>query len=480
MENKGFIRSLIDRISSAPDNASAFSLFDGTELHSVTYRQFADDVLKAANYFVSNGITGRHVAIAAPNSYRWVVSYLAALASGNTGILLNQNLDEQTIRQYCAKADLDLICADPASLANFRTYLSDYPLLSVDELTAQEPLPVHLVHESEPSQTVTMLFTSGTTGKSKVVEITSENLQYSIENFETQYTTEDLDRVMTPIPFHHILGFLHTIESLFYLKTICIGRDIRYLFADMAALNPAMLNTVPSIIESMTKLIRRASSESARQRFIGNRLRLISFGGAVLKKAVSSYLLDLGMTLTVYYGMTEISSTGTWCVIDRDHLDTAGKFCKHVKPGFDGNELLMSGPTLMKGYYRDPEETQKIIENGWIHTGDLGRIDEDGYLYLTGRKKNVIILSNGENVNPEEVEEKLGVCDSILECMVYSDGTGICADIYTENQDSAAAFVREYNARTPMYRQVYKVNYQDQPLQKTASGKIKRKENVYA
>lgn len=478
MENKGFIKGMIERLSSAPEDAIAFSLYDGTALRTVTYPVFVDDVLKAANYFVVNGITGRHIAIAAPNSYDWIVTYLAVLVSGNTGVLLNHHLEEETIRQYCDKADIYMICADSDSIVNFRNYLSKYPLISLDQLTTDMRIPMDCISGCDPMQTVTMLFTSGTTGKSKVVEITSENLQYSIENFETQYTMENLERVMTPIPFHHILGFLHTMESLFYFKTICIGRGIRYLFADMAVLNPVMLNTVPSIIESMTKLLKHAPHAAARQKYIGDRLRLISFGGAVLKKAISSYLLDLGMVLTVYYGMTEISSTGTWCIIDRDHLDTAGKFCKHVKCRFDNNELLMSGPTLMKGYYQDPEETQKIIEDGWIHTGDLGRVDEDGYLYLTGRKKNVIILSNGENVNPEEVEEKLGCCGFILECMVYGDGKGICADVYTENQDATAAYIREYNAATPMYRQVYKVNYQNSPLEKTASGKIKRKENL--
>jgi len=252
------------------------------------------------------------------------------------------------------------------------------------------------------------------------------------------------------------------------------------MFMDMPVLNPTTINAVPSIVESLLKVFRRASDTLARSKFVGNRFSLICVSGAVLKPTVSSYLKSLGIEISVYYGMSEVTGAATWLQLDEDHLGATGKFCEYTQYRFEDGELLLSGPTLMKQYYKDPEETQKVIGNRWIHTGDMGYCDQDGYLYLTGRKKNVIILSNGENVNPEEVEEKLSVCECIVECMVYGDGKGICAEVYTDNQDAAAAFIREYNAQTPMYRQVYKVLYTDEPLEKTGSGKIKRKENVYA
>ena len=133
---------------------------------------------------------------------------------------------------------------------------------------------------------------------------------------------------------------------------------------------------------------------------------------------------------------------------------------------------------MMKGYYKDPEETAKLFEDGWLHTGDMGYCDKDGYYYITGRKKNVIILSNGENVNPEEIEAQWGACEAIEECMVYSDGKGICADVYTTEPEIADRFIKAYNENMPLYRQVYKINYTTTPLEKTGSGKIKRKANV--
>jgi long-chain acyl-CoA synthetase len=324
-----------------------------------------------------------------------------------------------------------------------------------------------------------MLFTSGTTGKSKAVEITASNLRYSIKNFEEPFTLDGMDRILTPIPYYHIFGFLHVAETLNYGKTVCIGRGIRYLFLDMAVLNPDMLNTVPAILESLTKSLKRNTSEQAVQRYVGRNLKLITYGGALLKPNICHFLIDLGLKMYVCYGMTEISCGATWADVDKEHAGTAGKFCEYIQHRFEDGELLVTGPTLMKGYYKDPEETAKVLENGWLHTGDLGHCDEDGYFYLTGRKKNVIILSNGENVNPEEIEIKLGACEAVIECLVDGDEKGICADIYTDDPDRVQQFIKEYNKKVPMYYQIYKVNCQSVPLEKTGIGKIKRKERKY-
>lgn len=140
-------------------------------------------------------------------------------------------------------------------------------------------------------------------------------------------------------------------------------------------------------------------------------------------------------------------------------------------------EILLKSDAVMKGYYKDPEETARVVRDGWLHTGDLGYCDECGNYYFTGRKKNTIILSNGENVNPEEIEADWSRCEAIEECLVYADEKGICADVYVSNQDQASRFIKDYNERIPRCHQVYKVFYSDRPLEKTSSGKLKRKGN---
>ena len=160
--------------------------------------------------------------------------------------------------------------------------------LCYNDLKTESHLTMDEISTVKPDETIIMMFTSGTTGKSKAVEITSTNLNYSIDNFKEQYTLPGMDRVFTPIPFYHILGFLHIIETLNYHHTVCIGRGIKYLFMDMAILNPTALNTVPSIVDSLSKLLKNAKTESDRPKYIGRCLQWITFGGAVLTKLPAS------------------------------------------------------------------------------------------------------------------------------------------------------------------------------------------------
>ena len=183
--------------------------------------------------------------------------------------------------------------------------------------------------------------------------------------------------------------------------------------------------------------------------------------------------------MEVGYGMTETTGVGTWGRWDEAHATSVGKAYGNFQCRIHEGEILIKGPFVIKGYYKDPEETEKITDNGWIHTGDMGRCDEDGHFYITGRKKNVIILSNGENVNPEELEEILYRCPAVQECMVYGIPKGICADICTKDPETVSAYVKQYNLQVPLYRQIFKLNCTAEPLEKTGSGKIKRKENIY-
>jgi len=473
MENKCFISSLLNQFSAANDTQIAFSVYDGYQLEDITYRQFLNDILKRAGYFIANQITGRHVAIAASNSYEWLVVFCAISATGNTVVLLNPDLPADVLMQECVHADVSMICTEQRLVPEC-VEAGPVKWVSFPDLTMSVPMSLESVCVRKPDETIVMMFTSGTTGKSKVVEFSVENIVSYMDDLDETFLP---DRVLLVVPLHHILGLNVALCRLWRLHTVCLGRGIRYMIADMPKLNPKSVPMVPTVLESLVKLLKCAKTEEQRKKYIGNNLVHISVGGASAKFDLCRYMMNQGIIVQSAYGMTEATGAGTSCIWQEDNIGTIGKSYGRTQVRIQDGELQLKGPAVMKGYYKDPEETAKVIEDGWLHTGDMGYCDENGYYYITGRKKNVIILSNGENVNPEEIEAKWGTCTHILECMVYSDGKGICADVYTENKDAAAAYIKEYNNEMPMYRQVYKVNYSSEPLEKTSTGKIKRKEN---
>lgn len=478
MEGEGYIKELLTKFTNASADAIAFSIYDGKNVTNISYSQFAQDILKAAGFFVWKDIQKQHIALLSPNSYEWIVTFFAIIASGNIAVLMNQDLPSHTLQQQCKKADVTIVCGEESFVSPLSAQWENMTAIPFRTVMAGPAITFDAIYEEMPDETIIMMFTSGTTGESKIVEITSLNVKYSLKNLDPSYALKGMERLFTPIPFYHIAGLTTVLEALKEGKTECIGRGIKYIFMDMPVLAPTTINAVPSIVESLLKLLRKNPSPDAVQKYVGKNFQLICASGAVLKPSVSSFIRSLGIDVVVYYGMSEVTGAATWTMLDEKHLSATGKFCEYTEYCFRDGELLLKGPTLMKGYYKDPEETAKVIGEGWIHTGDVGYCSEDGYLYLIGRKKNVIILSNGENVNPEEIEAKFYECKAILECMVYSDGKGICADVYSEDEKIASEYIRKHNEDLPIYRQVYKVNYSATPLEKTGSGKIKRKENL--
>ena len=471
MENKGFISNLLSRFAAADDKQVAFSVYDGNRLEDIVYHRFLRDIQKTAGFFAAHNITGQHVALAASNSYEWMVVFCAISAAGNVVVLLNPELPHELLIQQCAEADARILCSDHKIVPEQTEQVT---WLRFEDLNDSSSASLEKVCVREPDETIIMMFTSGTTGKSKIVEYSMENIVSYLNDLEETFLPE---RGLLVVPLHHILGLMVAICRLWRLNTVCIGRGIRYMISDMPHLNPQSVPMVPTVLESLVKLLKSAKTEAQRKKYIGSNLIHISVGGAGVKLDLCRFMMQMGIMVQSAYGMTETTGAGTSCMWDEQNIGTIGKPYGRTRIRIHEGEIQLKGPSVMKGYYKDPEETAKVIEDGWLHTGDMGYCDENGYYYITGRKKNVIILSNGENVNPEEIEAKWGSCVHIPECMVYSDGKGICADVYTTNREEAAAFIKAYNRNMPMYRQVYKVNYSSEPLEKTSTGKIKRKEN---
>lgn len=468
-----FLSDCINNISVS--DSPAFSLYDGKEVRSISYRQFAEDVLAAAGYFRKNHIQNRHIALAASNGYPWIVVFFSLLASGNAAVPVNPDLSEDKILRQCREADADFLCADTAAISTWDSVEDFIETLPFDILFSAAAMPLAEVHSAEPEETILLMFTSGTTGKSKIAAYSAYNMQSFLTDSGEIVCAPDMRSALFCLPWHHVFGSFSVLAWLYQYKTICVGRGIRYLLADMPVLNPSSISVVPSVLDTLVKLLKNAKTAEERKKYIGSNLVSITVGGAVVNPALCRYMMALGITVQSAYGMTESAGAGTWCIWNEENIGSIGKPYGRTQCRIANGELLLKSPSMMKEYYQDPEETAQRIVDGWLHTGDMARCDENGFYYITGRKKNVIILPNGENVNPEEIEAALGSCEAIRECLVYGDGKGICADVYTGEKTKAMQYMILYNSSVPRYHQVYKVFYSDIPLEKTASGKIRRR-----
>ena len=465
MENKSYINTLLEGFATMADQL-AFSLYDGKQVTNVSRSAFLEDILRTAG---SLEVRGKHIALIAPNSYRWLVSFLAIAATGNTAVLLNPALPLDMLADQCRHTDVSLVLGSSPS--------PEFPALSLSPEAA--PLSLDALPCPPVDDTAVLMFTSGTTGKSKAVELSWGNITAAIAHPEGFFSGPGLERPMLVLPMYHIAGLRGALSLLSRGKTLCMGRGAMHLLMDMPVLAPTQVQLVPAMVESLYKLLRRTTTVEQRQKYTGPNLQRIVIGGADAKLSVCRSLMDMGYTIESGYAMTETGGVGTWGIWDKNHINTIGRPSGDMECRIENGEILLRGPSQMKGYYRDPEASAQVVREGWIHTGDLGYRSDDGWFYLTGRKKNVIILSGGENVSPEELEEQLSRCDAIEECLVYSDGKGICAQIYSRDSQAAADHIRAFNREQPLYRQIYKVNFSADPLPKNGSGKLIRKEEPH-
>ena len=200
-------------------------------------------------------------------------------------------------------------------------------------------------------------------------------------------------------------------------------------------------------------------------------------GGASNDMACMKYFVERNIAVIFGYGLTESTSVGTFNPIGRTrNYLSVGKPWDGIEMKLDNGEICFKGSSIMLGYYKDTYGTLDVIHDNWLHTGDLGYLDDDGYLYITGRKKNLIILSNGENVSPEELEALLLKNTSIREVLVKEKNDKICAEIYcdVQMQDAIEAYINQVNKSLPYYKQIVLTEYRTEPFERTASGKIKR------
>ena len=332
-----------------------------------------------------------------------------------------------------------------------------------------------------------LMFTSGTTGRSKAVMLSERNFFTTVEcqvkfgdamlDYKHEHMPEDKNDVLSNfaiLPLFHLGTFICLFVWACKGWALNLSADIRDFYRDLGLMHSDAIAVAPMLMEAIYKDVKR-----------GRRARLNGVwnpcgSSAMFDGAMLAELAQQGMMITQVYGMTETCGDG---IInyeqDEKHIRAVGKPDDHAEYKLDETgEICIRGGCVMLGYYKDPEATAEVLDaDGWFHTGDLARVDEDGFYYITGRKKNIIILDNGENVSPEELENLLSKCEAVKECIVREKGKKICAVIYCGEADQQIVrdFITETNRTLPLYKRMSAVEFSTEPLPRTGTGKLLRK-----
>ena len=336
----------------------------------------------------------------------------------------------------------------------------------------------------------TIIFTSGTTGKSKGVMLTQRNLYDDVTNVIV--TFEPGTTMLSVLPVHHAYCLVMDWLKGFSLgATLYINDSLLHMVRNIGMVKPQVLLMVPLMIETIGKRLAAIESDLPKpeiaKQLMGENLEYIFSGGAHLDPAYISLFEEYGIKVCEGYGMSECSPTISSNGQTGNRPGSVGKVLANMQVRFVDGEIQVKGSNVMKGYYKMPKETEEAFVDGWLRTGDLGCMDEDGYLYITGRLKNLIILSNGENVSPEEIENTMLTNDLVGEIIISGEENGLAARIYPdpdvveakglspeEVQAQLQAILDDYNKTQPLYRAITALTVRKYPFVKNATKKIVR------
>lgn len=476
---------------------SAFRYKVRKTIVSKTYEDLKRDCESFSNILDYLNMTGKHVAVIGPTSYEWIISYFGIVNSGGVVVPVDVQLPAEEICSLLDRADVSMLIYD-----ELRADAAELAMKICGKLTKAVSMQAHLPKlltehggpysvELDPDRLCSILFTSGTTGQSKGVMLTHRNLTDNATCLDMKIPAGSVS--MTLLPIHHAYCFtMDILKGLFIGMTICINDSIMHVSKNMKLFKPDIILLVPMVIASIYTKLQDAGSLLpkklvAKSAFGGN-LHTICSGGAYLDPMYIEKFEEYGITILQGYGMTECSPLISTNLEWNKKNASVGKLIPNCEAKVVDEELWVRGSSVMLGYYHMPEETAMTLEDGWLKTGDLGYVDEDGFVFITGRKKNLIILSNGENVSPEELENKLEKHPLVKEVMVSAQGAGIQAEIFPDYDyakkkhtkdipDALQKAVDECNSQMPLYKKITQIKLRETEFDKTPSKKIKRNQS---
>lgn len=548
------IRDLLENCATKYKDAPAFVLKHklskkAVNYENISYVQLRDDVIGLTTYLIEEGAKDKRVAIIGANSYNWIISYFAAAIGPGVVVPLDKGLPFEEIISSLERSNAEILIYDKAHTKDVES-LKENNTTNVTTFIPMEAIRdnvqkgfekfkngnnYYYEREIDPSAMAIMLFTSGTTAKSKAVMLSHKNIMSNIYAVSASIHVDPGETNMAFLPFHHTLGATGMMIMLHYGAKTAFCDGLKYLQKNLVEYKVSVFICVPLLIEGIYKKIMNTAKKEGKDKLIkrmtkvcnfllkfgidirrkvfksvldqlGGNIRLIVSGASAIDKKALEGFQAFGITTFQGYGLTETSPLLSVECFDNLRLGSVGKAIINVdlkidQPNEEGiGEVWAKGPNVMLGYYENEEETAKTMSDGWFKTGDLGRIDKDGYLYITGRKKNVIVLKNGKNIYPEEIETLIANLPYIDENMVFgkpkdhdpSDMVISAKLVYnpdvvknhfgdvtvTELHKLIEEDIEKINSTMPSYKHVNKLYITDEPTVKTTTSKIKRFEEI--
>lgn len=529
------------------------------KLRTESYNEFIDKVEALGTALISIGLKDKRIAVISENRYEWALAYLSAVTGTGVVVPLDKSLPENEIISlverseveaifYSSKYDETMAKIKEENIGNLKFFISMDADKTEDKIYSQNEL-VELGKglikngatsfkdaEIDNDNMSIMLFTSGTTAQSKAVMLSHTNIVSNVKDIMSIFDVNKEDTLLSFLPLHHTyestVGFLYPLSVG---ASIAYCEGIRHIADNLKEYQVSVMISVPLLFESMyrkvmhtiekkgktkkvkmgvalSNVLRKIGVDKRREIFkeihesLGGKLRLFVAGAAAFDPELEKGLNDLGIDTYQGYGLTETSP-----VIAAEHktvtrLGSIGRLLpsiegKIVDPNEQGiGELAVKGPTVMLGYYQNKEATDETIIDGWLHTGDLAYFDKDDYIFITGRKKNVIVLKNGKNIYPEESEILLNKIEGVKESFVFGkpeDGDNadlkLAAKVVYDPDEMKEKFgledveeikkkiwadIKEINKKMPTYKYIKELYITDKELIKTTTQKIKRFEEI--
>lgn len=505
-------KTIYDLVCSAGDSHGDHVFLryeDNDVIYEVTYRQFVADCMAVAAWAQEKSQELGHrvrVGLLGGSGHHYLAVMLGVMASGSMIIPMDVQMDADTFCDCVSRSDEDVLFYD----WDFRTLAEEagsrcpaleecislqhgrHVACSDNILKNYAGRPVENL--AKPEECAMILFTSGTTGRGKGVMLSHGNL---IDNVFCTTDTEHPENeiYLNVLPMHHVFCINGDVLIVIrYGSTLCLNRDMTKLAAHILLFEPTVMRMVPMMAKGLYNRIAIMSRQQPgkslfqiKEEVLGKRLHKVVSGGGYLAPELAANYSRLGISIAQGYGMSECSpkiSAPDWNRPDK--VASVGKLVEGCQVRIVDEEIQVKSPSVMMGYYKEPDKTaEAITEDGWLCTGDIGYLDEEGFLYLTGRKKNLIILSNGENVAPEQLENLFEDERLIEDILVFGEDDAICAEVYPNFKYAEAAnisdiegtvqeIIKKHNQKLPSYKRIMQCRIREVPFAKTSSKKIIR------